>query len=141
MVKLFGTLFTGDDTIGTATGNILTNPPWSGTPYDLAAYGVQSVISTGATAPSAIITVIGGFTTSVAAYEVLVTANNAAFTAHKTNDEAEYVAAGTFLEESADGRKHSPHWNDPYTKFMYTDVLGSETLKDIVADIDSGNIT
>ena len=141
MVKLFGTLFTGDDTIGTATGNILTNPPWSGTPYDLAAYGVQNIISVGATAPSAIITVIGGFTTSVAAYEVLVTANNAAFTAHKTNDEAEYVAAGTFLEESADGRKHSPHWNDPYTKFMYTDVLGSETLKDIVADIDSGNIT
>ena len=141
LVKLFGTLFTGDDTIGTATGNILTNPPWSGTPYDLAAYGVQSVISTGATAPSAIITVIGGFTTSVAAYEVLVTANNASFTAHKTNDESEYTSAGTFLEESADGRKHSPHWNDPYTKFMYTDVLGSETLKDIVADIDSGNIT
>ena len=140
-VKLFGTLFTGDDTIGTVTGNILTTPPWSGTPYDLAAYGVQSVISTGATAPSAIITVIGGFTTSVAAYETLVTADNASFTAHKTNDTAEYVAAEAFMNQTVDGQKHNHWWSDPYTKFMYTDVLGSETLKDIVADIDSGNIT
>ena len=140
-VKLFGTLFTGDDTIGTVTGNILTTPPWSGTPYDLAAYGVQSVISTGATAPSAIITVIGGFTTSVSAYETLVTADNAAFTAHKTNDEAEYTSVTTFMNQLSDGQKHNGWWDDPYQKFMYTDVLGSETLKDIVADIDSGNIT
>ena len=141
LVKLFGALFTGDDTIGTSIGHILTNPPWSGTPYDLAAYGVQNIISVGATAPSAIITVIGGFTTSVSAYETLVTADNAAFTAHKTNDEAEYTSVTTFMNQLSDGQKHNGWWDDPYQKFMYTDVLGSETLKDIVADIDSGNIT
>ena len=142
LLKLFGALFTGDDTIGTAIGNIMTNPPWgNSSPVDLADYGVQSVISAGATAPSAIITVINGFTTDVTAYEVLVTADNAAFTAHKTNDEAQYTLAETNADSIADGRKHNGWWNDPFYKFMYTDVLGSKVTTDLIADMDNETIT
>ena len=141
LVKLFGTLFTGDDTIGTATGNILTNPPWSGTPYDLAAYGVQNIISVGATAPSAIITVIGGFTTSVSAYETLVTADNAAFTAHVTTDESELATATAFSTYHFGGQLDKVYWTEDYTKFMYTDVMGSERALEILEDMDNDIIS
>ena len=119
----------------------MTNPPWAGTPYDLAAYGIQGVISAGATAPAAILTVVNGFISSVNTYKALLLIDAAFFTAHKTNDEAEYTSVTTFMNQLSDGQKHNGWWDDPYQKFMYTDVLGSETLKDIVADIDSGNIT
>ena len=140
-VKLFGTLFTGDDTIDTTTGHILTTPPWSGTPYDLAAYGVQNIISVGATAPSAIITVIGGFTTSVSAYEVLVTADNAAFTAHVTTDEAELATATAFSTYHFGGQLDKVYWTEDYTKFMYTDVMGSERALEILEDMDNDIIS
>ena len=140
---LFGCLFTGDDTIDTSIGNILTSStaPWSGTPYDMGTYNVQSVISAGATSPSAIITVINGFTTSVTAYETLVTADNAAFTAHITNDRNEYSTAITFLDQFSDGTKHGAAWVDPYHKFMYTDVCGSIEANEIITDIDNETIT
>jgi hypothetical protein len=141
LTKLLGCLFTGDDTIGTAIGNIATNPPWSGSPYDMGSYNVQSVISAGATSPSAIITVINGFATSVAAYETLVTADNAAFTAHITNDRNEYSTAVTFLDQFTNGTKHGAAWVDPYHKFMYTDVCGSIAANEIIADIDNEIIT
>ena len=143
LLKLMGTLFTGSDTINTAIGNILApaTAPWSGTPYDMGTYDVQSVISAGATTPSAIITVINGFATSVTAYNVLLTADNAAFTAHKTNDEAEYAAANLREAQIGDGQKHIGWWTDPFYKFMYTNVIGSRKTNDIIAHIDDETIT
>jgi len=141
LTKLFGCLFTGDNTINTTIGNIATNPPWSGSPYDMGSYNVQSVITAGATSPSAIIAVINGFTTTVTAYEVLVTADNAAFTAHITNDRNEYSTVVTFLDEHQEGIKHSAFWVDPYHKFMYTDVCGSIAANEIITDRDNETIT
>ena len=138
---LLGCLFTGDDTIDTATGNLMTNPPWSAAPYDMGTYNVQSVISAGATTPSAITTVINGFTASVTAYNVLLSADNAAFTAHITNDRNEYSTAITFLDQYSDGTKHGAAWVDPYHKFMYTDVCGSIAANEIITDIDNEIIT
>ena len=141
-VKIFGTLFTADDTIDTAINSVVTyGPLWSGTPIDLAAYGVQTIISAGATTPAAIEIVIGGLGGGVAGFGTLVTSLSATFTAHKTNDTAQYNAAEAFMNQVQDGRKHNGWWVDPYTKFMYTDVLGSETTKEIIADIDNGTIT
>ena len=140
-VKIFGTLFTADDTIDTVIENIVTSPPWSGTPYDLELYNLQSVIIAGATSPAAIEIVIGGLGTKLGIYEALVTVDNATFTAHKTNDTAQYDAAEAFMTQVQDAKKHNGWWVDPYTKFMYTDVLGSETTKEIIADIDNEIIT
>jgi len=142
IVKLFGTLFTADDTIDAAINSVVTyGPLWSGTPLNLAAYGVQTIISAGATTPAAIEQVIGNLGAGVAGFGILVTTLSATFTAHKTNDTAQFNAVETFLNQVADGERHTFWWRDPYHKFMYTDVNGSITANEIITDIDDETIT
>jgi hypothetical protein len=139
--KILNCLFTGDDTIDTATENMLSDPPWSGTPYDLAIYGVQAIILNATSTPSAILTVINGFGTKIGVYEALVVADNAAFAAHVTNDMTEYANAEAFMTNSQDGKKHNGWWVDPYRKFVYPNVVGSQTANEIIDDIDNEVIT
>ena len=141
VVRIMNCLFTGDDTIDTATENMLSDPPWSGTPYDLAIYGVQAIILNATSTPSAILTVINGFGTKIGVYEALVVADNAAFAAHVTNDMAEYNAAAAFMDGVIDGKKHNGWWVDPYRKFVYTNVVGSQTANELIEDIDNEVIT
>ena len=70
-----------------------------------------------------------------------MTADNAAFTAHITNDRNEYSTVVTFLDEHQEGIKHSAFWVDPYHKFMYTDVCGSIAANEIITDRDNETIT
>jgi hypothetical protein len=139
--KILNCLFTADDTIDTATENMLSDPPWSGTPYDLAIYGVQAIILNATSTPSAILTVINGFGTKIGVYEALVVADNAAFAAHVTNDMAEYTAAAAFMDGVQDGKKHNGWWVDPYRKFVYPNVVGSQTANELIEDIDNEVIT
>ena len=141
VVRIMNCLFTGDDTIDTATENMLSDPPWSGTPYDLAIYGVQAIILNATSTPSAILTVINGFGTKIGVYEALVVADNVAFAAHVTNDMAEYNAAAAFMDGVIDGKKHNGWWVDPYRKFVYPNVVGSQTANELVEDIDNEVIT
>jgi len=141
VVKILNCLFTADDTIDTATENMLSDPPWSGTPYDLAIYGVQAIILNATSTPSAILTVINGFGTKIGVYEALVVADNAAFAAHVTNDMAEYNAAAAFMDGVNDGKKHNGWWVDPYRKFVYPNVVGSQTANELIEDIDNEVIT
>ena len=141
VVKILNCLFTADDTIDTATENMLSDPPWSGTPYDLAIYGVQAIILNATSTPSAILTVINGFGTKIGVYEALVVADNAAFAAHVTNDMAEYNAAAAFMDGVQDGKKHNGWWVDPYRKFVYPNVVGSQTANELIEDIDNEVIT
>ena len=141
VVRIMNCLFTGDDTIDTATENMLSDPPWSGTPYDLAIYGVQAIILNATSTPSAILTVINGFGTKIGVYEALVVADNVAFAAHVTNDMAEYNAAAAFMDGVQDGKKHNGWWVDPYRKFVYPNVVGSQTANELVEDIDNEVIT
>ena len=141
VVKILNCLFTADDTIDTATENMLSDPPWSGTPYDLAIYGVQAIILNATSTPSAILTVINGFGTKIGVYEALVVADNVAFAAHVTNDMAEYNAAAAFMDGVIDGKKHNGWWVDPYRKFVYPNVVGSQTANELVEDIDNEVIT
>ena len=141
VVRIMNCLFTGDDTIDTATENMLSDPPWSGTPYDLAIYGVQAIILNATSTPSAILTVINGFGTKIGVYEALVVADNVAFAAHVTNDMAEYNAAAAFMDGVIDGKKHNGWWVDPYRKFVYPNVVGSQTANELIEDIDNEVIT
>jgi hypothetical protein len=135
--KILNCLFTADDTIDTATENMLSDPPWFGTPYDLAIYGVQAIILNATSTPSAILTVINGFGTKIGVYEALVVADNAAFAAHVTNDMAEWAAAENFMGGVQDGKKHNGWWVDPYRKFVYPNVVGSQTANELIEDIDN----
>jgi hypothetical protein len=63
-----------------------------------------------------------------------------AFNTLRTSDEAESAIVDAFIEYWMGGLKNVGYWNQDYTKFVYTDIMGSERAMNILTDKDSGDI-
>jgi hypothetical protein len=50
---------------------------------------------------------------------------------------AEWAAAENFMGGVQDGKKHNGWWVDPYRKFVYPNVVGSQTANELIEDIDN----
>jgi hypothetical protein len=78
--------------------------------------------------------------TPLAAWVANVSGDVGAFNTLRTNDEAESVLVDAFIEYWMGGIKNVGYWNQDYTKFMYTNIVGSERAMNILTDRDSGDI-
>lgn len=136
--KVFGTLFTGDVTISNAQAFHNISP----LPITYASLDVVTRIGADPfeETPTDIISDISGLLgTSTYASTVLVHRDN--FQTHITNDTAEYNAIADKLDRLIQSLNISGYISDDYYKFMYTDVFGSDLLKQIIFDKDNGSIT
>jgi hypothetical protein len=136
-LKLFSTLFLGDDAINTCMAHLYINPLSAGT-YD--ALNIQAAINA---ASSNATTLAANVTTVKAPLEVWVSnvsGDVGAFNTLRTNDEAELATAEAFLDYWLKGQKYVGYWVGDYTKFMFTDVTGSRLGSQILSDKDNGYI-
>ena len=140
LVPLFGTLFTGDDTIATFDTFINTDP----IPTTYASLDIINRVSANpfTETPAAIAGDISAIRAAPVAYggEATLT-HKAAFQTHITDDTNEYNAAVALMEAYMFAQSISTHIDDDYYKFMYTDVFGTEEINAIIDQIDEGTIT
>ena len=147
LTGLFGTLFTGDTTVINAQAHLDTSP------YSPSTYVALNVLTnvtkayvSGATGDNRVWNhaiaspKISAITTSVTAYKTLVDTHLANLTAHVTTDMAFYNATVDKLEQYVQAYSVSGHIQDPYYRFMYTDVFGSSATKEIITKLVNGEI-
>ena len=134
----FGTLFTGDVTISNAQALLDTDP----IPTTYASLGILSQVEASPYlgSPSQLITDIGNLLGS-STYATTVLTHRDNFQTHITDDTNEYNILVDKLDRLIDSFGISGYISEPYYKFMYTDVFGSEALKQIIIDKDNGDIT
>ena len=134
---LFGALFTGDTTIAAAKTHMDTNP--AATSYDslniVTAVNVNPFIST----PAALEQLIGALTFTT--YDSAVDTHQAAFQTHITNDMAYYNVVLVKVKAYVQAYQISGHIQDPFYRFMYTDVFGHADIQQIITDLANGTIT
>jgi len=135
---VFGALFTGDVTISDAQALLDTDP----IPTTYASLGVLSQVNADpvTSSPTQIITDINNLLSgSVYATSVLTHKDN--FETHITDDTNEYEIVLDKLDRLLETFGISSYFSEPYYKFMYSDVFGSTELKQIITDLDNGDIT
>ena len=137
LVPLFDTLFTGDTTIAAAKAHMDTTP--LPTTYD--SLDIVTLVNTNPfnSTPSAIEQLIGGITFTT--YDTAVDGHEANFQTHITNDMAQYDATVAKLKSYVQAYQISGHIQDPYYRFMYTDVFGSVDVNAIITQFVNGDIT
>ena len=137
LVPLFNTLFTGDTTIAAAKAHMDTTP--IPTTYD--SLDIVTLVNTNPfnSTPAAIEQLIGGITFTT--YDSVVDGHEANFQTHITNDMAQYDATVAKLRSYVQAYQISGHIQDPYYRFMYTDVFGSVDVNAIITQFVNGDIT
>ena len=135
--KVFGTLFTGDVTIANAQTLLDSNIPGSYTNLGVLSRVTEDPFTE---TPTDIINDINGLLSSTTfPADILVQRDN--FQTHITDDTNEYNIIVDKLNRLVQSFVTAGHIKDPYYKFMYTNVFGSNTLKAIITDLDNGDIT
>ena len=140
LTGLFGTLFTADTTVATAQTHLNTNP--LPTTYD--SLNILTTVngSMSGTTPTALINAIGALSSPMTSYGLaLINTHLAAFTAHITTDMAYYNTVLAKVEAYIQAFQVSGHIQDPYYKFMYTDVFGHDDIQTIITQFTNGDIT
>ena len=140
LTGLFGTLFTADTTIATAQTHLNTNP--LPTTYD--SLNILTTVngSMSGTTPTALINAIGALSSPMASYGLaLINTHLAAFTVHITTDMAYYNTVLAKVEAYIQAFQVSGHIQDPYYKFMYTDVFGHDDIQQTITQFTNGDIT
>ena len=93
------------------------------------------------TTPAALISSINAAASTMGAYGLtLINTHMAAFTAHITTDMAYYnmlIAKGKAYVQAY---QVSGHIQDPYYRFMYTDVFGHDDIQQTITDLANGDI-
>jgi hypothetical protein len=137
LVKVFGTLFTGDVTINNAQTFLNTNP----IPTTYASLGVLEGVQVDPYLddPTDTATSINNLL-SGSTYASTILTHRDNFQTHITNDTNEYNIVLDKLDRLVQSLGISGHIGDDYYKFMYTDVFGSTPLKQIISDKDNGVI-
>lgn len=137
LVKVFGTLFTGDVTISNAQTFLNTNPiPTTYASLDIVTrVNADPFIETPVILVNEITALLSGST-----YATTILTHRDNFQTHITNDTAEYNIVLDKLDRLVQSLGISAHIGDDYYKFMYTDVFGSAPLKQIISDRDNGVI-
>jgi hypothetical protein len=135
---VFGTLFTGDVTISDAQALLDTDP----IPTTYASLGVLSQVDAdpNTNSPSQIITDINNLLNG-SVYATTVLTHKDTFETHITDDTNEYDIILDKLDRLLEAFGVSGYFSEPYYKFMYSDVFGSTELKQIIIDLDNGDIT
>jgi len=134
---LFGALFTGDTTIAAAKAHMDTNP--LPTTYDSLNIITRVNNNPSQDTPAELEQLIDDiiFTT----YDGLVDTHQAAFQTHITNDMAYYNTLVGKAKSYVQAYQVSGHIQDPFFRFMYTDVFGASTIQQTITDFADGTIT
>jgi len=140
LTGLFGTLFTADTTVATAQTHLNTNP--LPTTYD--SLNILTTVngSMSGTTPTALINSINALGSPMTSYGLtLINTHLAAFTAHITADMAAYNAALAKIQAYIQAFQVSGYIQDPFYRFMYTDVFGHDDIQTIITQFTNGDIT
>ena len=139
LTGLFGSLFTADTTVATAQTHLDTNP--IPTTYD--SLNIVTAVNANpfSTTPAALISSINAAASTMGAYGLtLINTHLAAFTAHITTDMAYYRMVLAKIKSYVQAYQISGHIQDPYYRFMYTDVFGHDDIQQTITDFTNGDI-
>jgi len=134
---LFGALFTGDTTIAAAKTHMDTNPV--ATSYD--SLNIITLVNNDPSqnTPASLEQLIGALTFTT--YDSAVDTHQAAFQTHITNDMAYYNVVLVKVKAYVQAYQISGHIQDPFYRFMYTDVFGHADIQQTITDFAAGTIT
>jgi hypothetical protein len=134
---LFGALFTGDTTIAAAKAHMDTNP----LPTSFDSLNIITRVNNNPSqdTPAELEQLMGNITFTT--YDGLVDTHQAAFQTHITNDMAYYNMVLAKIKAYVQAYSISGHIQDPYYRFMYTDVFGHADIQQIITDLANGDIT
>ena len=134
---LFGTLFTADTTIAAAKAHMDTNP----LPTSFDSLNIITRVNNAPMqdTPAELEQLMGNITFTT--YDGLVDTHQAAFQTHITNDMAYYNAVLAKIKAYVQAYQISGHIQDPYYRFMYTDVFGHDDIQQTITDLANGTIT
>jgi len=139
LTGLFDTLFTVDTTVATAQTHLNTNP--IPTTYDSLNIVAAVDANPFATTPAALISSINAAASTMGAYGLtLINTHMAAFTTHITTDMAYYRMVLAKIKSYVQAYQISGHIQDPYYRFMYTDVFGHDDIQQTITDFANGDI-
>ncbi len=136
LVPLFGTLFTGDDTISAAKAHMDTTP--LSPSYDSLNIVTRVNNNPMQDTPAGLEQLMGALTFTT--YDSAVDTHQAAFQTHITNDMAQYDTIVAKLKQYVQAYSISGHIQDPYYRFMYTDVFGHDDIQQTITDLANGDI-
>ena len=134
---LFGALFTGDTTIAAAKAHMDTSPV--ATSYDSLNIITRVNLDPSEDTPASLEQLIGARTFTT--YDGLVDTHQAAFQTHITTDMAYYNVVLAKIKAYVQGYQVSGHIQDPFYRFMYTDVFGHADIQQTITDLANGTIT
>ena len=134
---LFGALFTGDTTIAAAKAHMDTSPV--ATSYDSLNIITLVNLNPSQNTPAALEQLIGARTFTT--YDGLVDTHQAAFQTHITTDMAYYNVVLAKVKAYVQAYQISGHIQDPFYRFMYTDVFGHADIQQTITDFAAGTIT
>ena len=139
LTGLFGALFTGDTTVANAQTHLNTDP--IPTTYD--SLNIVTAVNANpfSTNPAAVIGTIDPVTSSVTTYGTNVDTHKGNFTTHITTDMAYYNTVLAKIKSYIQSYQISGHIQDPYYRFMYTDVYGHDDIQQTITDFTNGDIT
>ena len=139
LLGLFGTLFTGDTTVATAQTFLNTNP--IPTTYD--SLNIVTAVNANpfSTTPAALVSAIGALSSPMTTYGTAVETHQGHFTTHITTDMAYYHTVTAKLTAYVRAYQLSGHVQDPFYRFMYTDVYGHDDIQQTISDLADGTIT
>jgi hypothetical protein len=137
LTGLFDTLFTGDITIAAAKTHMDTTP----IPTTYASLGIVTRVNNNPmqNTPASLEQLIGGLTFTT--YDGVVDTHQAAFQTHITTDMAYYNTLIAKGKAYVQAYQVSGHIQDPYYRFMYTNVFGHDDIQQTITDLADGTIT
>ena len=138
LTGLFGTLFTADTTVANAQTFLNTNP--IPTTYDslniVTAVNADPFLTT----PAALVSSITALNSGMNTYGTSVETHQGNFTTHITDDMAYYRMVLAKIKSYVQAYQISGHIQDPYYRFMYTDVFGHDDIQQTITDLANGTI-
>ena len=139
LTGLFATLFTADTTVANAQTHLNTNP--ISTTYD--SLNIVTAVNANpfSTTPAAVIATITPLTGVMNTYGTSVETHMGNFTTHITTDKAYYNTLIAKGKAYVQAYQVSGHIQDPYYRFMYTDVFGHDDIQQTITDLADGTIT
>jgi hypothetical protein len=140
LVLAFETLFLGDLTITNAQTHFDTDP------FNNVSYSSLNVVSRVEAdpfteTPAAIITDINAIASSLTTWNTTAATHRPIFQQHVIDDIVEYDSLTEKLARYVSAYSISAYIEDPYYRFMFTDVFGSQTVIDIATQLANGEIT
>ena len=140
LVLCFETLFIGDLTVANAKTHIDTDP-FNSVTYSSVDVITRVEVSPFTETPADIITDINTYGSPLGTWNTTAATHKPIFEQHITDDTAEYDSLVDKLNRYLQAYHISGYIQDPYYRFMYTDVFGSATVISIANQLINGEIT